>query len=92
MQNDAYPSESDVVLLNRETEIFTDNYVPSDSLHPSKETQQAEDAHRFRWQSDMFNENGGGEDLSFFNRPYDRIKGSDRGSVCLEGVLLLLPG
>ena len=75
LQNDAYPSESDVVLLNRETEIFTDNYVPSDSLHPSKEAQQAEDAHRFRWQSDMFNEGGGGEDMSFFNRPYNRIKG-----------------
>ena len=75
LENDAYPTVSDVVLFNRETEIFTDNYVPTEVLEPSQERTQAQDAYRFRWQSDMFNEGGGGNDMSFFNRPYDRIKG-----------------
>ena len=71
----AYPNNAVGTLLNRGTDIFTDNVKSNVVDEPSFVSRKEREFWRFIWDSQMFNEGGGGEDKSFWVSPYERIKG-----------------
>lgn len=74
IESDAYPSASNGYLLNRATDIFTDD-IESRIVRDDYLAKKESDRYRFSWDGTMFDENGGGIDLSFWTVPYERIKG-----------------
>lgn len=74
IESDAYPSEANGVLFNRVTDIFTDD-VKSNVVKDKYLTQKEEERYRFAWDNTMFDEGGGGLDISLWQVPYERIKG-----------------
>ena len=71
----AYPTFDVGTLLNRKTEIFTDNVKSNMVGEASYISVKEKELWRFRWDAQMFNEGGGGEDITFWSKPYERIKG-----------------
>ncbi|MBC5622025.1 RagB/SusD family nutrient uptake outer membrane protein [Butyricimonas hominis] len=74
LESGAYPTEEMGALMNRKTEIFTDN-VRSNIVEAGYQAQKENEMWRFRWDLLMFNEDGGGNDISFWKVPYERIMG-----------------
>lgn len=83
MESEAYFSVGEGALFNRKTDIFTDNITCTAITDAGLQIQKENDHWRFRWDPKMFDEGGGGEDLSFWKIPYERIKGCN---VVLEYV------
>ncbi|MCB6974741.1 MULTISPECIES: RagB/SusD family nutrient uptake outer membrane protein [Butyricimonas] len=71
----AYPTSEVGTLLARGTEIFTDNVRSNIVTEASYISMKEKELWRFRWDPQMFNEGGGGNDITFWSLPYDRIKG-----------------
>lgn len=70
---EVYMDQSDVIYNG--TEIFTDDqqcYGVSESRYQST---LENGRYMFTWQKDMFDEGGGGNNTSFWEQPYQRIKG-----------------
>ena len=80
IESDAYPAmltNSENIrgwLFNRATDIFTDD-VKSNIVKNELLTRKEEERYRFAWDNTMFDEGGGGYDISFWEVPYERIKG-----------------
>ena len=83
MESEAYFSIGEGALFNRKTDIFTDDITCAVVEDVSYQIQKEQDHWRYRWDAKMFDEGGGGEDLSFWKIPYERIKGCN---VVLEYV------
>ena len=84
LESEAYFSGAEAYMFNRGTDIFTDdmqsNALPENtSLLTVKESWR----YRFTWDATMFNESGGGEDLTFWSLPYERI---NRCNLVLEYI------
>lgn len=71
----AYPTSEVGTLLARKTEIFTDNVRSNIVTEASYISMKEKELWRFRWDLQMFNTGGGGQDITFWSLPYDRIKG-----------------
>lgn len=74
IESDAYPSEANGLLLNRVTDIFTDD-VKSNVVEEKFLSQKENERYRFAWDNTMFDEGGGGLDISLWQVPYERVKG-----------------
>lgn len=79
LEGEAYFTETEGPLFNTMTEIFTDNWksnkLNETSSYTTKYTQKLAQRYRFAWDPLMFEESGGGLDLSPWQTPYMRIKG-----------------
>lgn len=75
LEGEAYFTETEGTVFNYATDIFTDNISSNKLNKPSGLPRKLKERFRYAWESNMFNEGGGGEDLSFWKAPYDRIKG-----------------
>ena len=82
LESGAYPTQSAGRLFNRRTEIFTDN-VRSNIVEVGLAAQKEKELWQFRWDRSMFNEDGGGQDITFWSIPYEQIKGCN---IVLEYV------
>ena len=75
LEGEAYFTSDDGYVLNRGTDIFTDNIgcnvVIEEEYRKSKELER----YRFIWDRNMFDEVTGKQDISFWQGPYTRIKG-----------------
>lgn len=74
LEGEAYFSPENGYILNRGTDIFTDDVccnVVNNQYAPVKEKGR----YRFTWDKTMFDEAGGGVDVSFWQGPYEQIKG-----------------
>ena len=76
---EAYFKQETGNLYNENTDLFTDNMQCNDvseSLQNIMLTNMKnQERYRFCWDKAMFDENGGGEDVSFWYEPYEGIKG-----------------
>ena len=84
LEGEAYCSGSEGYLFNRGTDIFTDD-VQSNALaeNSSQADEKASGRYRFVWDRTMFDEAGGGQDISFWELPYKRI---NRCNLILEYI------
>ena len=62
-------------LFNTSTDIFTDNQQCYRATRPDQEERKNTLRWLFSWSSNMFDDGGGGQNLSFWATPYERIKG-----------------
>lgn len=76
LEGEAYFTQTEGPVFNTVTEIFTDDRQ-CNLLNPPKNQleQKLKDRYRFSWDPLMFEDGGGGEDLSLWQVPYSRIKG-----------------
>ena len=84
LESEAYFSGEEGYIFNRGTDIFTDDVKSNvlddgSSATVTKENQR----YRFAWDRTMFDEVGGGEDISFWSNPYERI---NRCNLVLEYI------
>lgn len=85
LEGEAYFDGSEGIIFNRGTDIFTDD-VQCNALPDASQTLanlKEEDRWRFIWDRAMFNEDGGGQDVSFWEQPYERI---NRCNLILEYI------
>lgn len=83
LEGEAYFSGDEARMFNRGTDIFTDD-MECNQLESSTYTSEKESwRYRFTWDAAMFNESGGGEDLTFWQSPYERI---NRCNLVLEYI------
>ena len=85
LEGEAYFSGEEGSLFNRGTDIFTDD-VQSNVLTEEMRSYQAEKEegrYRFTWDQSMFDESGGGQDITFWQLPYERI---NRCNLILEYI------
>ena len=85
LEGEAYFSGEVGYLFNRGTDIFTDD-VQSNVLTEEMnayQSQKEEGRYRFTWDRTMFDESGGGQDITFWQLPYERI---NRCNLILEYI------
>lgn len=76
MEGEAYFVAADAPLFNTKTEMFTDDMGCVDKDELSYEMENKEKKRWFfSWDRMMFDEQGGGEDLTVWTTPYERIMG-----------------
>ena len=79
LQGEGYFTQSEGNLFNEKTDIFTDNMrcndISQSMYYLSYKARRDQERYYFCWDKTMFNENGGGENVSFWYIPYDGIKG-----------------
>lgn len=79
LQGEAYFVQGEGNLFNEKTDIFTDNVRCNDitqgRYYLQYKARRDQERYYFCWDKDMFNEIGGGENVSFWYIPYDGIKG-----------------
>ena len=61
-------------MFNFGTDVLSDN-IKCNAVDDDRNERKKQQAPRFRWERDMFDESCGYEDLSFWKVPYERIKG-----------------
>ena len=86
LESDAYFSITEGHLFNRKTDIFTDDIQCNLMEDAGKKIQKEKERYRFTWDAAMFNEEGGGEDISFWSIPYERIKGCNVVLEYIDGM------
>lgn len=83
LEGEAYFDKNEGLIFNHGTDIFTDDYtcrvVTKDAMKKAK----LKDKFRYTWDATMFDDNGSGNDISFWQQPYNRIKGCN---VILEFI------
>lgn len=76
---EAYFAKEDGNIFNEKTDIFTDNIKCNDitqsSVFLQNRARRDQERYYFCWDKEMFNEIGGGDNVSFWFVPYDGIKG-----------------
>lgn len=84
LESEAYFSGAEARMFNRGTDIFTDD-MQSNALSENTSLSTVKESwrYRFTWDAAMFNEAGGGEDLTFWSLPYERI---NRCNLVLEYI------
>ncbi len=79
LQGEAYFTKEEGNLFNEKTDIFTDNARCNDisqtMYYLQYKNKRDQERYYFCWDKEMFNEGGGGENVSFWYVPYDGIKG-----------------
>lgn len=77
MEGQAYFTSDEGVLFNTLTEIFTDDLecVVKEDEDDSSKKKKENKRYLFSWDRKMFDEQGGGEDISWWTIPYERIMG-----------------
>lgn len=76
MEGQAYFASSSGVLFNSKTELLTDDLECVDKDETAYEMETKEKKRwMFSWDRTMFDEQGGGEDLTFWTAPYEGIMG-----------------
>lgn len=72
---DVYFTKEEGALFNHATDIFTDNQQCSETNSANSETAKNTKRFLFSWDPRMFDDGGGGMNLNFWAKPYERIKG-----------------
>lgn len=87
LEGEAYFAQIEGPIFNTITEIFTDDWQ-CNMLNPPKVelNRKIADKYHFTWDPLMFEENGGGEDLTIWTVPYSRIKGCNVILEYMEGM------
>lgn len=75
LEAEAYFGREEGTIFNRATDIFTDDIACNMVTNATMITQKMQERYRFEWDRTMFDEGGGGVDVSFWDLPYQRIKG-----------------
>lgn len=75
LEGEAYFVAKEGTMFNRLTDIFTDDVRCNMVTDKTAMTRRDIERYRFAWDKTMFDENGGGVDISFWQLPYERIKG-----------------
>ena len=86
LESDAYFSIAEGHLFNRKTDIFTDDIQCNLLDYASQKIQKENERYRFIWDVMMFNDEGGGQDISFWSVPYERIKGCNVVLEYIDGM------
>ena len=84
LEGEAYPTEG--YLFGDETFYFTDNIKCDNETNAIEERKKEKRRWYFTWDPEMFNEAGGGEDITFWSVPYDRIKGCNIVLDYIDGM------
>lgn len=85
LEGEAYFSGEEGYIFNRGTDIFTDDVqcnVLAENMN-SYTTKKENGRYRFIWEKTMFDEEGGGQDITFWQLPYERI---NRCNLILEYI------
>ena len=85
LESGAYPTMAVGKLLNRGTEIFTDN-VQSMIVETGLTSRKESERWRFSWDPLMFHEDGGGSDITYWTKPYEQIKGCNLVLEYVDGM------
>lgn len=75
LQSNAYLDGTEGRLFEYKTEVFTDDVESQAVVTYSQENRKNQERWRFAWDPDMFNETGGGQDVTFWQIPYQKIMG-----------------
>ena len=75
LQSNAYCNQTESRLFNYKTDIFTDDVESQAVVTYNKETVKDQQRWLFAWDPEMFNDAGGGSDVSFWADPYKKIMG-----------------
>ncbi|WP_065219878.1 MULTISPECIES: RagB/SusD family nutrient uptake outer membrane protein [Butyricimonas] len=87
LESTAYPTAEMGTLLGRKTEIFTDNVKSNIVTDGAYKSMKDKELWRFRWDPMMFNTGGGGLDVSFWQLPYEGIKGCHLIMEYIDGMV-----
>ena len=74
LEGEAYFNKTEGFMFNFGTDVLSDN-IKCNAVDDDRNERKKQQAPRFRWERDMFDESCGYEDLSFWKVPYERIKG-----------------
>ena len=84
LEGEAYFSGTEGNIFNRGTDIFSDDVKSNMLAENSQATVRKEEGrYRYTWDQTMFNESGGGQDITFWQLPYERI---NRCNLILEYI------
>lgn len=83
LEGEAYFDKNEGLVLNHGTDIFTDDYTCYIVKNRLMETTKEKDKLYYTWDMSMFDDNGKGNDIRFWQGPYNRIKGCN---VILEFI------
>ena len=86
LEGDAYLNEADGALFADETYYFTDNIKCDNQTNAVEDRKKEKRRWYFTWNLDMFNEAGGGEDITYWTIPYSRIKGCNIVLDYIDGM------
>lgn len=86
IESNAYPDAGHGELINRGTDIFTDDVQSNIVDDPSMLTEKELDRYHFIWDVNMFEDGYGGLDVSYWEDPYERIKGCNIVIEYVDGM------
>lgn len=86
LEAEAYFGSKEGTIFNRATDIFTDDIACNVVTDQLMTIQKMRERYRFEWNRTMFDEGGGGMDVSFWDLPYQRIKGCNVVLDYVEGM------
>jgi hypothetical protein len=83
LEGEAYFVAKEGTIFNQGTDIFSDDIQCNMVTEAAAVTQKNKNRYHFIWDKTMFDESGGGLNISFWQVPYERIKGCN---VVLEYI------